>query len=162
MLFGEVFRARKPAMDAEKHAKSFSNSRCCSNSHHVVLSAFGLLCSLLLLCVERNRSKLDIVVGYCCCRRYCFSLPVYVLSFRRFFISPVHCLLPLISIPPLCVFCVRRYLLGLQPGDTCGLFCVSFAMTKKLRNQHDDEISGHSRAALTIMESSDAHECLCC
>lgn len=84
-------------MDAEEHAKSFSNSRCRSNSHHVVLSAFGLLCSLLLLCVERNRSKLDIVVGYCCCcRRYCFSLPVYVLSFRRFFISPVHCLLRLL------------------------------------------------------------------
>lgn len=81
----------------------------CLNSHHVVLSA---LCSSL----SWNYSKLDIVVGYCCCR---CSLPVLYLPFIGFFVS--------------FSFGFSRF--AKCKRDTCGLFL--FSMTKyKLCNFH--------------------------
>lgn len=47
---------------------SLFHSLCCLNSRHVVLSALACCASFR----SWNRSKLDVVVGYCCCLYYFF------------------------------------------------------------------------------------------
>lgn len=90
-------------------------------------------------------------IGYCRCRRYCFSLPVYVLSFRRFFISPVHCLLHFDT----SFVCLLRAEISFR--ITSGTHAACFVYLSQWPKNCATNTNGDSPASLTIMESLPTH-----
>lgn len=106
---------------------------------------------VLLLC----RTK-SFKIGYCCGLLLLLSLlflspSVYVLSFRRFFISPVHCLLHFDT----SFVCLLRAEISFR--ITSGTHAACFLYLSQWPKNCATNTNGGSPAYLTIMESLSTH-----